>query len=478
MRGSVEIEIGFRPQPGPQQAFIDCPADIVIYGGARGGGKSFAALGDFWLHADEFGPHARGLMIRRHRVDLRDTIVVAQRLYGPAAIWREHGSYFLFDGGGRLDMAYLESEANAAAFQGWSLSRVYVEELTQLSSPDPVMALLATLRSADGVPCQMKCTCNPGGPGHHWVKAWAIDIGPYRTAIDPDTGLSRVFIPAKVSDNPKLLEADPRYIDRLKSVGSSQRVRAWLEGDWTVVEGAFFSEWDPKRHVISPFAVPDAWTKYRALDWGSAVPFSVGWWTVIQDDLEHDGRVLPRNAIVQYREWYGMQTDKPNVGLKLTAQEVAAGIVRRETNPETGKRERVSFGVIDPAAFAVISGPSIAETLLRQGVAFRRADNTRRSTDKRVGGWDQLRHRLKGNDEGRPLIYFFDTCREIIRTLPIMQHDQNQPEDLDTDLEDHAVDQTRYACMARPYRSRVADEVNSKSPWLVANAFRLNELRD
>ena len=78
-------------------------------------------------------------------------------------------------------------------------------------------------------------------------------LGAYRTVVDPDTGLSRVFIPAKVSDNPKLLEADPRYIDRLKSVGSPQRVRAWLEGDWTVVEGAFFSEWDPKRHVIAPF---------------------------------------------------------------------------------------------------------------------------------------------------------------------------------------------------------------------------------
>ena len=262
VKHSVEIEIGFRPQPGPQQAFIDSPADITIYGGARGGGKSFAALGDFWLHAEEFGPHARGLMIRRHRVDLRDTIVVAQRLYGSAAKWKEHGSYFQFESGSRLDMAYLESEADAASFQGWSLTRVYVEELTQLSSPDPVMALLATLRSAHGVPCQMKCTCNPGGPGHHWVKAWAIDPGAYRTIVDPDTGLSRVFIPAKVSDNPKLLEADPRYIDRLKSVGSPQRVRAWLEGDWTVVEGAFFSEWDPKRHVIAPFPVPETWTKY------------------------------------------------------------------------------------------------------------------------------------------------------------------------------------------------------------------------
>ena len=171
-----------------------------------------------------------------------------------------------------------------------------------------------------------------------------------------------------------------------------------------------------------------------------------------------------------------MQPGKPNVGLKLTAQDVAAGIVRRESDPQTGKRETVSYGVMDPAAFAVISGPSIAETMLRQGVSFRRADNTRRSTDKRAGGWDQLRQRLKGDDEGRPLIYFFDHCRDVIRTFPIMQHDPNFPEDLDTDLEDHAVDQVRYACMSRPHRAHELDPEISRSPWLVANAFRLSEL--
>ena len=213
---SLFVDIGFKPQPGPQAAFVNSVADITIYGGARGGGKTYAALGDFWLHAEEFGSHARGLMIRKRRTELRDTIVVAQQLYGSAATWKEHGSYFQFASGARLDMAYLESEADAMNFQGWSLTRVYVEELTQLSSPDPVMALLATLRSAHGVPCQLKATCNPGGPGHHWVKAWAIDGGPYKTIIDPETGLSRVYVPARVGDNPKLLESDPRYIDRLE----------------------------------------------------------------------------------------------------------------------------------------------------------------------------------------------------------------------------------------------------------------------
>src|SRR3954469_9674691 len=104
----------------------------------------------------------------------------------------------------------------------------------------------------------MKATCNPGGPGHHWVKSWAIDCGPYRTTVDPETGLSRVYVPARVGDNPKLLENDPRYIDRLRSVGSTELVRAWLDGDWTIVQGAFFTGWDPKRHVIRPFVIPMA----------------------------------------------------------------------------------------------------------------------------------------------------------------------------------------------------------------------------
>ena len=351
-------------------------------------------------------------MIRRHRVDLRDTIVVAQRLYGSAATWREHGSYFLFEGGGRLDMAYLESEADAASFQGWSLSRVYVEELTQLSSPDPVMALLATLRSAEGVPCQMKCTCNPGGPGHHWVKAWAIDLGPYRTVVDPDTGLSRVFIPAKVSDNPKLLEADPRYIDRLKSVGSPQRVRAWLEGDWTVIEGAFFSEWDPKRHVIAPFPVPETWTKYRSLDWGSAVPFSVGWWTVVQDDLEHDGRILPRNAIVQYREWYGMQPGKPNVGTEADGS--GSCCRHRPPRDEPGDwQARTHVIRCDRSCrFRRHFRPEHCRNHAsprRRLQARRQYQTFDRQACRRMGS---VRHRLKGDDEGRPLIYFFNTCRE------------------------------------------------------------------
>lgn len=470
---NVHVKHGFIPQKGPQAAFVTSPCDITVYGGARGGGKTHGSLGDFWIHAELYHERATGLIVRKTREDLKDTIATGTKMYGAAAHYKEKGSYFQFRNGARLYCAYLENEDDAQHYQGWSLTRVYIEELTQFLTGDAVFRLLGALRSAYGVPCKMKCTCNPGGPGHVWVKEWIIDLGAFNIVRDPETGITRVFIPARLQDNPKLLEADPGYINKLKSVGSPQLVKAWLEGDWDIIEGAFFPEFDKKRHVIRPFRVPGHWIRFRSMDWGSAKPFSIGWWTVVQEPIYHNEMMIPRGAIVRYREWYGNVKGKSNVGLKMPAESVAAGIVSRETL--NGVREKVEYGVLDPAAFAVISGPSIGETLNSNGAVFRRADNIRSSKDKKMGGWDQMRQRLIGNEDGEPMMYFFDTCDAIIRTLPIMQHDKSNAEDLDTDAEDHAVDEVRYACLSRPYlRTDVATP--SQNPLLVANAFRLNDL--
>src|SRR5678815_4947047 len=148
---------------------------------------------------------------------------------------------------------------------------------------------------------------------------------------DPDNGLTRVFIPAKLSDNPALTRNDPNYINRLRASGSPELVRAWLEGDWDVIEGAFFPEFNKARHVVASFPIPKDWVRFRSMDWGSAKPFSVGWWTHVPDDTTHSsnpGKVLPRGAIVRYREWYG--SAGPNQGLKLPAEVVAGGIVARD----------------------------------------------------------------------------------------------------------------------------------------------------
>jgi hypothetical protein len=464
-----KVVIGFKPQPGPQVAFLRAPFDIVVYGGARGGGKSYASLGEFWLHADRWGLSAKGLMIRKTREDLKDTIEIANAMYGSAAKYDGQQKWFRFANGALLHMAYLESDADAQNYQGWSLTRVYVEELTQYAESRPIFKLLATLRSnVAGIKCQFRATCNPGGPGHGWVKNWIIDKGPMRPFHDPETGLVRVFIPAKLSDNPALLRNDPGYVNRLRASGSPELVRAWLDGDWDVIEGAFFPEYDKARHVIRPFQIPSGWTRFRSADWGSAKPFSVGWWAVVQDDQPHLGQLLPRNALIRYREYYGAKA--PNEGLKLPAEVVAKEIRARE------RHEDIAYGVMDPAAFAVISGPSIAETMARQRVIFRRADNTRTSIPKRMGGWDQMRARLRGNGDGHPMIFFFDNCHAILRTLPMMQHSETNPEDLDTDGEDHAVDEVRYACMSRPFRQYENTPENDANPYRVSNAFKFAEL--
>ena len=159
---------------------------------------------------------------------------------------------------------------------------------------------------------------------------------------------------------------------------------------------------------------------------------------------------------MRYREWYGARA--PNVGLKLTAEEVAHGILERE-QPDLGQ-VRIAYGVLDPSAFAQDGGPSIAERLARAGVSFRRADNRRVSGVGAIGGWDQLRSRLKGDADGNPLLVVFSTCRHTIRTVPMMQHDPDRPEDLQTDSDDHVVDEVRYACMSRPF-IRPAPTINS-----------------
>ena len=287
-----------------------------------------------------------------------------------------------------------------------------------------------------------------------WVKARYIDPAPQgyqviteETEIELDgvkstVSLDRVFIPSKLGDNNLLMRNDPTYILRLRQSGSEALVRAWLEGDWSIVDGAFFDEWDEPTHVLpSSFnaLLKPHWLRFRSHDWGSAKPFSVGWYCVVEEDIAFGDRIIPRGALVKYREWYGAKG--PNVGLKMIAEEVADGIKLRE------KGERIRYGVADPAVYICNGGPSIGQNMAKRGVTWRSADN------KRIPGWSQVRTRLVG-DDGLPMLYFLETCEDTIRTLPVMQHDENNQEDIDTDGEDHAADELRYACMSRPWIPR------------------------
>jgi Terminase large subunit, T4likevirus-type, N-terminal len=466
--GPTSGEPVWAPQPGPQLEAITADwCGELFYGGAAGGGKSDLLLGDFLQDVPTYKQHWSGILFRRTYNELEELIRRAREVY-PASggQWHEQSKTWKWPNGAQLRMRYIERDADATRYQGHSYTWIGWDELTQWPSDYGYRFLRGRLRSAYDVPTKrIRAAANPGGVGHHWVKAYFVDPAPggYIPILDPVTRMQRMFIPARLRDNQILLNSDPGYGDRLRGLASDAMVRAWLEGDWTVVEGAFFDCWRYDKHVVQPFSVPNGWTRFRSMDWGSARPFSVGWWAIVSDDhyLPREGAAmcLPRGALVRYREWYG--ASGPNVGLKMTAEQVAEGIVERErgsiascgfkAEPEPNLR----YGVLDPSCFREDGGPSIAERINRVLIGaklrpFHAADNARVPQRGSMGGWDQLRSRLVGQDD-RPMIYCFSTHSASIRTIPALQHDADKPEDINTEGEDHAGDEWRYACMSRPW---------------------------
>jgi len=429
-------------------------------------------LGKWAIKEQRYGTGFNAVMFRRTTVSSEDAIERSKQIYRPlGGKFNESKLTWRMPNGGRVAFAYLDSVDDANEYLGRNVTDAWVEEAGQYEDPAPIDRLYGFLRSASGVPIQLIITANPGGAGQHWLR------NRYRLEPFPKSPitLTRVLptrhyhyiavIPSRITDNKVLLEADPGYIDRLHMVGSEQLVRAWLDGDWSAVEGAFFDCFDIKRHVLEPFDVPRDWLRFRSADWGSASPFSIGWWAVVQDDYwlrrqagdppDVPGRYLPKGALLRYREWYGASA--PGKGLKLTAEQVAHGIILREKDVDP----KLVDAVIDPSVFKEDGGPSIGErinfTLAKGGLlGFRPGDNTRVTSqgnrDRRgpMNGWDAMRQRMVGTEEA-PMIFWFDTCTDSIRTIRVLQHDSHRAEDLDTMSEDHAADDTRYACSSRPW---------------------------
>lgn len=452
--------VAWQPQPGPQSALISCPVPDVFFGGARGGGKTDSMLGDFAAHAMAYGRHASGVFFRRTAKQLEEVVHRAMAIYPQlGAVWRKADATWEWVSGpgtgARLKMRHLWDERDAANYQGHGYSFLVCEEIGNWPSPVPIDMVRATLRSAHGVPVRFRATGNPGGPGHSWVKARYIDPAPagYVPIDDPETGLQRVFIPSRLEDNLALMQADPEYEIRLLSAGPPELVKAWRYGIWDIVAGGFFSDvWDPARHILPPFQVPKRWIKLRSFDWGSAKPASLGLWAESdgQPVPELDGRMFPRGSLVRFGEWYTVARDqrgtpKPNVGLRLDNTQLGHGIARASDG-----HNWPGWCVADPSIFTEAGGPSIYDQL-RQGAAelghdlyFTPADNSR------LAGWQRLRQMLQAAGRERPEepgLWVTETCREFIRTVPVLQMDSRRPDDIDTENEDHIADETRYAVM-------------------------------
>ena len=470
-----------KPNPGPQTALMFEDADEIGYGGARGGGKSYGFLMHFAEHALTWGYYARGVLFRRRFVDLEDLIEDSRRVFAPlGGVFYVGGGrpYWRLPGGGVLRLRYLEREAHAVLYQGHAYTWIGIEEAGTYSAFRPIELLRGCLRSAFGVPCQMLLNFNPGGIGHSWIKARYVDPAPplehiiERIKVDGEMKeWRRVFIPARVEDNPALIESDPEYITRLHLVKPEWLRRAWLNGDFNIVpSGGMFDDVLTDKGlegvVIKPFPVPENWPVYRALDWGSARPFSVGWWAIANgEDVElPDGGTLvfARGSLIRIAEWYGTggDSDNPNEGCRMTASKAARGIQARE------KRLKVKVRP-GPADTQIYAQEGHERTLADEfkdpdgngkfdGVRWTKAN---KGPGSRVNGWNAMRRVLEPAAEGNreiPGMFIFNTCRDWIRTVPMLPRDLINPEDVDTDSEDHIADETRYMLMTK--RGKVSEE--------------------
>lgn len=483
---AADPTVVWAPQEGPQTALLQCPIFEVFYGGARGGGKTESSIGDWLQHSALYGEAAIGIFVRRKFKQLAEVIARTKIIFPKlGAKYNEQKAEWRMPGGARLKFVYLERDSDAEEYQGHNYTRVYVEEVTNFPSPSPIDKLRATLRSGTGVPVGMRLTGNPGGPGHNWVKKRYIDPDPkgYKIVeetcnveIDGETkevSLSRVFIPSRLGDNMLLLRSDPTYVLRLRQSGSEALVKAWLEGNWDIVDGAYFTELDEQVHGrpadLIRWATPGT-VRFRAFDWGSAKPFSVGWWAICDGTWPKDNP-LPFGAIFRYREWYG--ASGVNKGLGSTADVVAKEILAQETN------ERIRYAVADPAIFIRNGGPSIAESMAK--CRWRRADN------KRLPGWEAVRQRIVGEEAYRevggemklvtqPMLYAAHECEDFWRTMPTLQHDEKNSEDLDTDGEDHIADEVRYACMSRPWKPKILTPATGPNMPTLPGQYTFNQL--
>ena len=255
---------------------------------------------------------------------------------------------------------------------------------------------------------------------------------------------SRIFVPSSVFDNPALLNNDPDYVRRLASMPEAER-KALLYGDWDTFSGQVFTEWRNDSdhygdrlwtHVIRPFRVPDGWTIWRGFDWGYSRPFSVGWYAV-----DHERRMY------RIRELYGC-TGTPNTGVQWEPTRVAQEIRRIEAEDPNLMGKRI-FGVGDPAIWQSDGTESIGALMERERVYFEKGDHAR------INGKMQVHHRLAFDEDGRPMLYVFDTCKHFIRTVPNLVYDETDVEDIDTDGEDHIYDELRYVCMKNPISPRL-----------------------
>lgn len=428
------------PQPRQAQA-LGCPAFEVFFGGAKGGGKSDFLLGDYLQNTQTWGSAWRGVIFRRSYKELDELIERSHEIYGQLEgaryiggdqrMWKIPAPEALYPGTATLRFRSLDKDSDVGKYNGHQYPWIGFDELTEFPTAGPYLFMINCCRSAKGAPCYMRSTGNPGRPGHPWVKPRFIDPAPpfhiykwFPNKDRPDQYMTRCFIPSKLEDNRILMEKDPGYALRLESNPDERLRKALREGVWEIAIGQVFEKFTRERNVIPQPVLGREWAKWAALDWGFQKPFSIGWWAG-----NEDGRV------VRYREWYGCEPGKENIGLRMPAKDVARKAWAM------GLAEGVTTMIADPAIWSKQDDlPSVAEQFEEAGFEMIPANNDR------INGLQAV-HQLisQTGQDGKSYILITEGCTEWLRTVPYLTMDPRNPEDIDTTLEDHAYDETRYA---------------------------------
>ncbi len=384
-----------------QLAFIRSTCDETLFGGAAGGGKSYAQLIDAFIYALTY-KKSKQLMLRRTFPELRRSLILVSLTMYPKSICRYYETIhkWIFSNGSSVEFGFCDSESDVTRYQSAEYDVIRFDELTHFTKFQ-FTYLLSRLRGANDYPKYVKSTTNPGGVGHDWVKSRYIDPMPPLNIFDTGNN-TRIFIPAKVEENTFLMKSDPMYIDRLRQLDEKNQ-KALLDGSWDIFEGQFFSQFNRNLHVIKPFVIPQAYQRYLTIDYG--LDMLAALWIATDDK---------GNAYV-YRELYQSGLIISDAAKRIISLEQDENIYRRLAPPDLwNRRQETGRSAID-----------IFEDL---GLSFDKTSNDR------VHGWLSLLEYLKAvkNEQGmfETRLKIFENCSNLIRTLPALRHDEKNPNDV------------------------------------------------
>lgn len=440
-------------------------ATEILYGGAAGSGKSHLLRVDSILHSIEI-PGLQTYLFRRTHPDL-----MANHMDGPASFplllaeltstgkaqVNRSTNEITFFNGSKIHLCHCQHEQDVYKYQGAEIHNLLLDEATHftgtiykfLRSRVRLGGLTLPERYKHKFP-RILCGSNPGNIGHTFFKGTFIDPAPpmkiWRTPPE-EGGMLRQFIPARLEDNPTMTINDPQYRDRLLGLGG-QLAKAMLDGDWDVVAGAAFEKLTRERCMIRSFTPPRHFTKFMVIDWGTAKPFAVGWFCVVDENLVLNAkngwpeRFIPKDSLILYREWYGWNGN-PDEGCGMESFEVARRILQIEKEAD----EKMDFRIGDSAMWNTVDGPSVERRMFDStGGKFIMA----KSRKDRIQNYQEFRARINGS-ETKPQFYATENCLHFWRTVPGLQLDALHPEKgHDTKMEDHIADICLYACAEEP----------------------------